>query len=319
MSGLNSLLDNLRRTYAAIGEVQEVAARMPGDIMVLANLGSLKREATDLEALWEEECRQARVEVCRYRLMPENDERYTVAAVTKSLLDFQELFSQIYDALKNGVKKSRQLSSWMLNETAFDFGFSYPGSLGVALMVPSHADLLGGKFDDTVDAFLQVMHVSNEDEVKDLAKSLGPAVVKKAYDWSRVNHSSGYAVDVTWNTVQGTKKGAVVDVAALGKIVEIIGRTSDVERQNIRGPGILVGLDTLKKRFRFVEPDGLDYSGPVTEEFEIQRKWAVNQTYIAHIQVEEITEYATQEIKRTYRLVSLTPVGTQPDKVSDRT
>lgn len=311
MSGLNSLLENLQRTYAAIAEVQEVAARTPGDLMVLANLGSLKREAADLEALWEEECREARIEVCRYRLMPEHEQRYTVAAVTKSLLDFQELFSQIYDALKNGAKKSRQLSAWMVNETAFDFGFSYPGSLGVALMVPSQADLLGGKFDDTVDAFLQVMHVSNEDEVKDLAKALGPSVVKKAYDWSRVNHVSGYAIDVTWNTVRGTKKGAVVDVAALGKIVEIIGRTSDVERRTIRGPGTLVGLDTVKKRFRFIEPDGLDYSGPVADDFEIQRKWAVNQTYLALIQVEEITEYATQEIKTTYRLMSLTPTSNQ--------
>jgi hypothetical protein len=61
--------------------------------------------------------------------MPENEERYTVAAVTKFLLDFQELFSQICDALKNGVKKNRQLSGWMLNETGSDFGFSYPASL----------------------------------------------------------------------------------------------------------------------------------------------------------------------------------------------
>jgi hypothetical protein len=51
--------------------------------------------------------------------MPENEERHTVAAVTKFLLDFQELFSQMYDTLKNGVGKNRQLSSWMLNETAF--------------------------------------------------------------------------------------------------------------------------------------------------------------------------------------------------------
>jgi hypothetical protein len=62
--------------------------------------------------------------------MPANEERRTVAAVTKFLLDFQELFSHIHDALKNGVGKNRHLSSWMLNETAFDFGFSYPASLG---------------------------------------------------------------------------------------------------------------------------------------------------------------------------------------------
>ena len=30
------------------------------------------------------------------------------------------------------LRKNRQLSNWMLNETAFDFGFSYPASLCVS-------------------------------------------------------------------------------------------------------------------------------------------------------------------------------------------
>lgn len=71
MSGLNSSLNHLRRAYAAIGEVEEVAARFPGDRFVLANLASLKRDSARLEDVWEAECRHSQVEVCRYRLQPE--------------------------------------------------------------------------------------------------------------------------------------------------------------------------------------------------------------------------------------------------------
>jgi hypothetical protein len=174
-------------------------------------------------------------------------------------------------------------------------------------MVPSSRDLLSGKFDQAVDAFLQVMTISDEDEVRDLAKTLGDAVVKKTFDWSNENYRSGFGVDVTWNDTSGAKKGALIDVKSLGKIVEIIGRTSDVERRSFKTNGSLVGIDTLKKRFRFVEPDGLDYAGSLSDEFPSIQQWAVNVRYTALISVESTTEYATQETKHIYRLVSLAP------------
>lgn len=65
MSALDSLLDHLRNAYAAISETEEVARRIPGDRYVLANLDALKRDANDLEAQWEEECRHSGI---RYRL-----------------------------------------------------------------------------------------------------------------------------------------------------------------------------------------------------------------------------------------------------------
>ena len=309
MSGLDSLLDHLRRGYAAINDVEEVAARSPGDRFVLANLTSLKRDVAKLEAQWEDECRNAHIEVCKYRIQSEEGDSFKLSSVSKSLLDFQELFSQIYDALTNGIKKRARITDEINSETSFDFGFSYPGSLGVALMVPSPRNLLSGKFDQTVDAFLQIMTISNQAEVRELAKSLGIAVVKKTFDWSKENYYSKYNIDITWNTVDGTKKGGLINNSSLGQIVDLIGMTSDISEADRNVRGSLVGIDTVKKKFRFVEADGVDYAGNLSEQFPLEQQWAVNSNYRASIKVKSKTEYATQETKNTYFLMGLIPVS----------
>jgi len=308
MSGIDSLLNGLRSAYAAINEVEEVAARFPADQFVLANLTSLKRDAENLEKLWEQACLNSQVEICRYKLQPEGHQRFTLESVTKSLLDFQELFSQIFDALSYGVKKRARLSEETIRDTAFDFGFSYPGSLGVALMVNSERGLFFGKFDKTVDTFSQLLNVSDEFEVRDIAKLLGGAVVKKAYDWSRTNYFSGYGVDLTWNTVDGSRKGGFINVTSLGRIVQIIEKTSDIERSDLTLRGTLVGIDTVRKQFHFVEPNGADYRGALGDEFPIKQEWAVNRAYDSLIRVETTIEYATQEEKRSYKLINLSPI-----------
>jgi hypothetical protein len=306
MSDIVSVLERLRRAYAAIGEVEAVAARSPGDRLVLANLQSLRRDAADLERQWEDACRAAEVEVCRYRIVPDHGNNYSLTSVSKSLLDFQELFSQIYDALKTGSKKIRaRVSTEVYAETKFDFGFTYAGSLGVALMVQSKAHLFGSKFDETVQAIGNIISINDQDGVRDLARTLGGAVVTKVYDWSRVNYGAGYGIDITWKRIDGTVRGGVIDTPSLGKVADLIARTSDKRRKEISVKGVLVAIDIKRKTFRLVQPDGADYKGVLAEDFPLTKKWAVNTNYTAVIAIEEITRYATMETKRTYKLENL--------------
>jgi hypothetical protein len=88
-------------------------------------------------------------------------------------------------------------------------------------------------------------------------------------------------------------------------MIELIGKTSDIERRTFRAIGTLVAIDVLRRRFRLVVPDGDDYSGPIPEEFDFSYQWAVNRTYAARITVEAVTRYATQRTEQTYRLEQL--------------
>jgi hypothetical protein len=302
MSDINSVLERLRRAYGAIAEVEMVAARSPGDQYVLANLHALKRDAEDLEQQWEDECAFAQKEICRYRIVPDYARSYSLATVSKSLLDFQELFSQIYGALKIGARKRARITTDVAQETKFNFAFTYPGSLGVALTVDSEADFFRNKFDEAAQALSDIVSIDNQDAVRDLAKNLGGAVVTKIYDWSRVNFGAGYGIDITWKRTDGTIRGGVIDVPALGKVVDLIARTSDRKIRKITVKGVLVGINSKTKRFRLVVPDGEDYTGILSDEFPSTQKWAINTNYQAEIMIEEVTKYSTMETKKTYKL-----------------
>ena len=260
MPSADSLLDAVRSAYARIGDVEAVARNHPDDRMVMASLQSLQAHAEQLEEQWIEECRIKHVEVCRYKLIARLTEAYSATSFAKSLLEFQELFAQIFDAKAQGVPRRRAIvSGEVISETTFDFAYSYPGSLGVVLTLQDRPTLFGGKFEEAISAFQQVMAIDDQDDVRDVAQTLGDAVVKRVYDWSTVNYLAGYNVDVTWTGFGDAYQGQVVDREALGRIIEMIGRTSDTERQTVRVIGILVAIDVLGKRFRLVVPDGDDF------------------------------------------------------------
>lgn len=130
MSDFGSLLEDIQRTYAEIAEVEATAREFPKDRFVLANLSSLKRQADQLEELWELEALSLEKEVCRYRIIPEMRSSYHLREVTQSLASFQDLFSQIYDAIENKIKSRARISADVAENTAFNIGFTYPGSLG---------------------------------------------------------------------------------------------------------------------------------------------------------------------------------------------
>lgn len=305
MSSIDSLLDGIRAAYAQLGEAELVAANYPGDRSVLASVGSLKAHAEQLEAEWMEECNVRQVEVCRYKLVPQRTDRYSASGFAKSLLDFQELIAQVFDAKINGPKDRARVGGKVITQTAFDFAYTFPGSLGVALTLQDTPDLFQGKFDETVAAFQELTSIDSEDDVRSVATQLGDAVVKKVFDWSSSNYSDGYAVDVTWTGRGGRTTGALVPRERLGKLVQIIGRTSDKESRRIQTRGSLVMIDVKRARFRFVEPDGDDYQGVLGPEFDLHKQWAVNRTYDAQILIEAVTKYATQETKTTFTLEKL--------------
>lgn len=315
MSGFNSLAESLQRIYSEISQVESVAKKNPGDVFVLANLHSLQRRAEILEQEWEDAALHVENEVCRYRILPAGEERYPIRYVTQSLWSFQELFSQLFDAAINKIKSRKRLSPEVTDLTALNFGYAYPGSLGVAMTLPSESTLFGtSKFDDTIAALIEVMRLSDESEVRHIAETYGIAVIRRAYDWSRTNAQGGYGIDLTWVHLRGERRGTVTQLDDFERIVELISRTSDQERRTRRIYGMLVGIDTQTKRFRFYQANGPTYAGHLAPEFPETVRWSVNTFYVATIEITSTISYATEETKTTFTLKAL---GSQEDTPID--
>lgn len=308
MSALASLLDKVQRAYARIAEVEATAAQFPGDIYILGNLSSLKRDAKKLEELWEEEARRAQLEVCRYRIVPQLEKEYGVRNVGTSLIGFQDLFSQVYDAIIHGKKARKRLSEEILLATTLNFGFAYPGSLGVAMTVPADRDLFDDRYEEVVHEILQVMKLHSENEVREIAGKYGVAVVKRLYDWSKVNSASGYSVGLSWSRVAGNTRARIVDAADFSRNVDLISRVSEGVTSRIYSFGTLLGIDGTMKSFRFVTDDDRVFSGKLDEAFPARKEWSINVKYRAELDEETVTQYATDETKTTYRLRDLMPL-----------
>lgn len=306
------MLERLRRAQEVLSEAERAAADFPRDRYVQANLLSLRTDVADLMEQWEAEARVAQRDIVRYRLIPSRATEYPIRSVTTSLLDFQELFSQVFDALKNGAKLRARLAAEVLQNTSFNFAFSYPGSLGVAMSIDaSNPGLFEGKFDAAVDAFMQIVEVQDEDELRDLAKKLGVAVVKKTFDWSKTNLAAEYSVDLNWTYSTGQQHGGMIDVARFRRLVEVIERTSETETRPLTMAGVLTGFDGQVRKFRFVGEDDQVYIGTLSENFPAGAVWRVNAFYQADIEMDETLSYATQETRTAYRLKHLEPGTTE--------
>ena len=277
----------------------------PGDHFRLAELASVKHHAHQLEAEWEEYARREHIEVCRYKLQSEKTDRYPALDFSKSLHDFQKLFSQVFDAVRHGPKVRARVSGQIIDETTFDYGFSYPGSLGTVLTLPGESDLFGAKFDDAVGAFLRVTEIKSEADVREVISDLGEAVVSKAYNWSKSNYFGGFGADVIWRTSTGPSRAGEISRGRFGTILEIIDKTSDEEIRKFETPGMLMGIDAQTNRFRFIDPSGEYFVGPISQHFDTSVKWAINTRYRAVIEVEAVTRFATEETRQTYRLLEL--------------
>ena len=62
-----------------------------------------------------------------------------------------------------------RLTDDLLGETRFDFGFSYPGSLGVVLMVQGEPGIFEDKYDKSIEALMQLSQIDDEDSVRELS------------------------------------------------------------------------------------------------------------------------------------------------------
>lgn len=305
MSEYASVAERARRAFASVARLESALTRSPDDAGLQINLASRMKLARQFEGQLREVARNAHVELCNYRIIPEATDRYYVPHVTKSLSEYQNVFTQIHDAIVNGPKTRATFGREAASESIMEIGYTYSGSLGIVLMAPSKRDLLAGKLDTSIDALFQVLDIQDQDNVRDIAKSLGEAVVKRVHDWSKSNVEGGFAVDVRWNRVDGKQQGQVVPRGAMERIVEIIEATSDEKSKIVTVDGMLVGVNLKAGNFHFVIPEGDDYRGQLDDAFDRNGVVTVGKRYKATIRNVSKVTYATGHEEHRHQLIKL--------------
>jgi hypothetical protein len=305
MSEFASAVERARRAFASLSQIEGALARAPTRRDLQTNLVAFKKLAQQSQDQLLQLSALKQIEICNYRLLPEATEHYSLGYVSESLLAYQNLFSQVHDARRNGPKVRARLDKEALQESALDFAYSYSGSLGVVLFIQNERDFFNGKIDPSIDSLLEVLNIDSRAAVRQIADQLGAAVVKRVHDWSRANIDGGFATDVRWNKSDGHQLGGVVERKKMENIVDLIVATSDEKTRVIEVTGMLVGGDIASGIFHFTVPNGLDYRGHLAEEFLQDTEMLLGKTYSARIRERETMVYATEKVEVVRELIAL--------------
>lgn len=307
MSDFDSLLEKVRAAEAASVRLERALSLSPGDRALRLDLLSAQRHAQRLKTEMEEQALRYGVDVCSYRIVAEGQRGFFVDAVTNSLGAFQRLFTVVYAALTLGPRQSSKVSPDLATRSGLEVGYTFAGSLGFVLTIDGAKGFFGGQFDSSVDAVLQAIDITNSDSVRDAARKLGPAAVRKLYDWTSSNYQNGYAIDLRWRNSHGIDRGAYIPYTQFERITSAIATTSEVNSDTVKVQGILAGGDIITRRFHFIDGDDTDYRGAISPNFagDIME---LGKRYRATFVVESTYRYATEAEEKRYTLLALQPI-----------
>jgi hypothetical protein len=307
MSDYASILEKTRQAYAAVSRLERAMVQAPNDAAIEMNFRSRKRMAERYQEELFIAAQEYHIDICQYKLKPQTENRFPLLGVSQSLETFQELFPLIYAALTEGAKNTAHLSMPMRIQTELEFGYSYSGSLGVVLFVPSSRDFFSTKFDQTIATIENLVTVSNTDEVLNLSKKLGRAIVNKAYGWSFGNYNADFSVDINWRKSNGHFAGRAIERTQLARIADVIGMTSEETINPFEATGILVGVDVPTRWFHFVVPDGDSFKGTFGPDISMVGTIEVNRRYRGRFLERIVRHLATDRAQRRYELLELEP------------
>lgn len=304
MSDYAFVAERAKKTFASVARLESRFESNPDDRATEVNLAAMRKMAAQAREELERLAAINHIEICEYRMIPSTAVEYGLLHVSKTLFEYQNLFTQIYDALKNGKKTNTGVGRDAEKESSLDFAYTYSGSLGFAFLARSERGFFSGNLDTAIEALYQIIAIDDADTVRDIAQHLGRAVIKRTYDWSKANVDGGFSADVRWKRSDGRLLGQVIDIGQMKKIVDYIDDTSDERRQTLLVEGILLAVSLPNRSFQIAVPNGPSYSGHFGVDLKLP-EMTVGRLYKAEIMASEITYYATQYQKLTYVLSAI--------------
>ena len=310
MSDYGSIVSRARSAFASVSRLEKALERAPQDVTLQINLAAKRKFAKRAEEQFRHLAAMEHIEICDYRLLPGSVASYAVADVARSMLGYQNLFSQVHDANRNGKRKKAHIGDEARAESELEFGFSYDGSLGIILLAQSRPTLFDGSLDTSVESMFLALDIAEQGRIRDVSDRWGQAVVTRLHEWSRDNVSGGFSVDIHWQRPSdGRHLGRMVERRSLERIAGAIEATSDTVSVPHHADGLLVGLNVIRGTFHFVVPDGASFQGKLGKDFPRDRLFVINRPYRAQI-VESVTEhYATGKVDRDLVLERLDSSG----------
>jgi hypothetical protein len=269
MSKLRAVLDRINDIEATISRIE---LESKGDIPLSTQL-SLQSLEGRRDMLREELAlvtRSEHVEICDYKIIPENANSYALSAVTTALHDFQDMVTLVFDAITSKPKQRASVSPDVQQKTQFDFGFAYSGSLGVVLTIQNDRLLLdeNSKLDSAVSAVFKLVKIRSPEAVREAAHTYGAPTIKKLYHWSKTHSQYGMSADIKWIRDAQVRDEVIAQSPEMEALSHAIAEKSEKETEPVRLNGELLGWNVHNRSFVMAFPETRPISGRWADDFE---------------------------------------------------
>lgn len=266
MSKLRAILDRINDIEATIAQTH---SSEPSNAVRLA-LISLEARRDDLLEELSEISKAEHVEICDYRIIPEQSTSYAIAGVTAALHQFQEIVTTVFDAMLSKPKQRAKIAPEIVLKTQFDFGFAYSGSLGVVLTIPNDRLLMdeASTLDKAVSTVFGLLKIETPDQVREAATQYGTSTVRKLHDWTKTHSQYGMAANIKWKRGPAVRDQVTAQPIEMDRIYRIIEEKQDTTVSPITLDGNLLAWNTKKRTFLIETADGQSIAGHWARDFQ---------------------------------------------------
>jgi hypothetical protein len=303
MSAIVEIRERIQGTIALIAEYERAALRPGAPASLSVNIRSLEKLKAQLEEDFQEIATNEEMDICRYRLLIDQ-ERAGFGSITKAWNQFQLLFSSLYDAVKNGPKKKGRISKHDLAATQFGFAFTFAGSIGVVLTLPTDRDADADYLDRAAEVLFEMARAGTVEEVAGFVERFGVPPIIQLNRWvkAHVEFRSGAAVE--WRKRESTSN-LLVQFPELKRLQDAIATISEPKVEEQVMPGLLVGANTSKRTFQMRLDTGEEISGAFVDAISQEHKVELPKHYQAVIRKTTQIKEATEQEEISYFLVRL--------------
>jgi hypothetical protein len=246
------------------------------------------------------------IEVCDYRIIPDNDASYSVAAVTGVLRTFQELVTIVFDAITTKPKQVATSDPAVIAKTRFDFGFAYSGSLGVALTIENERLFaIESHLDQAIDAVFALLKVNGAEGLHSGVTAYGTPAVRKLYALSKLHRDYGMSAEIKWVRDGETRKRVLAQPPEFSELCKLIERRGEERTEDFEVTGLLEMWDHHGRRFLLSPPEGDSIRGAFAKDFDATTPRRVPERYNVKLLRHTKFNYAKDQEEVSWELVGI--------------
>ncbi len=283
MSRIADLAQEIQAVTEAVARAERTAVLYPQYPSALVTVRSLEKMRYNLSEEFRQEVARLGVRACNYRINYPRSQQPAIRGITSSIGLFQEIFTNIYHALKNGARKRARVSLASLDATRLNFAFTFPGSVGFMMTIEDEQQLFSeSDLSIAMSKTLQLISAPNTERLDELTDVTGLPAIRLAHQWAIENAKFDFGADIRWRVEQDDAINIQVEPVEVkhlsGMLSQYIAKERVVEIAELRH------INMFDQSFEMML-DGKRITGTFDNAISATNPASVPRTYVAHLTV----------------------------------